>query len=267
MWTRIKPGTFLLPGFAVTPEGLLAAATAALPAVVSHQAAGERYAMPVPSGLVVVTVPVRSTNRFPDVVVHQSTDLAPDFVTVVNGLPTTTAARTVIDLASVLRRPRLGRVVEHCLISRIVTWNELVGTFRSLARRGKPGVQALRDVLESLGPGLAMAESRLELELIRLLVAAGLPEPQLQYPLPWRTVVAGRIDLAYVSIRVIIEADGRRWHTQLERFEQDRRRDNLATLAGWRVLRFTWEDLTKRPHEIVAQVRAALGLEEQRIGA
>jgi very-short-patch-repair endonuclease len=56
----------------------------------------------------------------------------------------------------------------------------------------------------------------------------------------------------------VIEADSRRWHTRKRDFAVDRQRDNDATLAGWRVLRFTWADLTKRPAWVAQAVLAAL---------
>ncbi|MGH9166842.1 MAG: endonuclease domain-containing protein [Acidimicrobiia bacterium] len=203
-------------------------------------------------------MPIRSANRFPGVQVHQSTDLTSDFVVMVAGLPTTSVSRTIVDLAAVLRPGRLERIVDHCLVSGAVGLEALNETLSRLARRGKPGVQALGEVLEARGPGLEMSESILELELVKLLTAAGLPEPVQQHPLPWRTAGAGRADLAYPDARLLIEADGRRWHTLGQAFESERRRDNLAMLAGWRVLRFTWGDIVERPGDVVWMVREGL---------
>jgi very-short-patch-repair endonuclease len=58
---------------------------------------------------------------------------------------------------------------------------------------------------------------------------------------------------------VAVEVDGWAWHTDPERFRRDRQRQNALVLAGWTVLRFTWHDLTHRPTEMIAEVRAALG--------
>jgi len=55
-----------------------------------------------------------------------------------------------------------------------------------------------------------------------------------------------------------VELDSRRHHTALLDRESDRKRDNQLMANGWRVLRFTWDDLVDRPHDVVADVRRAL---------
>ncbi len=259
LWKRIEPGTFRLIGQHDSLLSRLAAATTALPAVVSHESAAELHGLAhVPRGRAVVTVPLRTGRRFPDVYVHQSTDLTSDFVVMVADLPATSLPRTIVDLAAVLRPARLERVVDDCLVTKRLPLEDLQGTLSSLARRGKPGVQRLRKTLEGRSPGLEMSESVLERKLVRLLLEAGLPEPLQQFPLPWRAQQSGRVDLAYPAACLLIEADSRRWHSLSEAFETDRRRDNLAMLAGWRVLRFTWQDITDRSAQVVAMIREAL---------
>ena len=89
------PGLFLIPGFEPSLRGRLLAATAALGAVVSHESAGELHDLPgVPPGMAVVTVRTRTTNRFPDVQVHQTTDLNASHVIELEGLPVTDVVRT-----------------------------------------------------------------------------------------------------------------------------------------------------------------------------
>jgi very-short-patch-repair endonuclease len=66
------------------------------------------------------------------------------------------------------------------------------------------------------------------------------------------------LDFAFPGERLAIEVDGWAWHSDVERFRHDRRRQNALVLAGWTVLRFTWHDLTQRPETVVFQVRTAL---------
>lgn len=66
------------------------------------------------------------------------------------------------------------------------------------------------------------------------------------------------LDLAFVSERVAIEVDGWAWHHTPERFRRDRQRQNALMLAGWKILRFTWFDLTERPSAVIAEIRDAL---------
>lgn len=66
------------------------------------------------------------------------------------------------------------------------------------------------------------------------------------------------IDLAFPATRLAIEVDGWAWHVDVERFGTDRRKGNAITGAGWTLLRFTWHDLTRRPTEVIREIRAAL---------
>jgi very-short-patch-repair endonuclease len=67
-----------------------------------------------------------------------------------------------------------------------------------------------------------------------------------------------RLDMAWPSRRLAVEADGRERHDKPEALYRDRRRQNDVELAGWTVLRFTWNDVMRHPNWVVAQVRRAL---------
>ncbi len=103
------------------------------------------------------------------------------------------------------------------------------------------------------------SESPLETLLRLLLVRAGIPPEVLQLQLFDRDGVCfARLDLAWPSRRLAVEADGREHHDKLDALYNDRRRQNLVSLAGWAVLRFTWKDVLHSPGWVVEQVRAAL---------
>ena len=55
--------------------------------------------------------------------------------------------------------------------------------------------------------------------------------------------------------RLIVEADGRRWHTARQAMADDRRRDRIAAANGWVVIRVTWDDVVTRPAAIVGEIR------------
>ena len=65
-------------------------------------------------------------------------------------------------------------------------------------------------------------------------------------------------DFVFMRERVIVEIDGWAWHHTPDRFNADRFKQNALTNGGWRVLRFTWLDLTQRPAYVVREVRDAL---------
>ncbi|HEY2503000.1 MAG TPA: DUF559 domain-containing protein, partial [Mycobacterium sp.] len=67
------------------------------------------------------------------------------------------------------------------------------------------------------------------------------------------------IDVAFPGARVAVEVDGWAWHVDVERFNADRRRQNRLVAAWWTVLRYTWHDLTQRPAEVIAEIRAEVG--------
>jgi len=74
-------------------------------------------------------------------------------------------------------------------------------------------------------------------------------------PVP-RRAVQGRPSLA--TQRLIVETDGRDVHTTRQAFERDRERDQRLMLASWRVVRFTWRQLTREPERVAATLRALL---------
>jgi very-short-patch-repair endonuclease len=224
---------------------------------VSHEAAAAVHGIATfRSGPVTVTVP-HATSRIQHLAtVHQSRRLFPEHVTVVEGLRVTTIARTVIDLAAIYRRGHMEIVVDDPLARRTLTLAELCSTFDDLASRGRKGVRLMRAILEDRQPGYIAPQSVAESMLLRVLRLGGLPRPVLQFPHP-SPAINGYVDAAYPPERLLMEADGRRWHQKVVDLDRDHERDNAAAAVNYRTLRFGWDDLTKRPDWVVHQVRAA----------
>lgn len=255
----VSRGTYVQPGVLESEASLLRAATRALDAVVSHESAARLHGLDVLDGSrVTVSVPVRRSNRFEGVIVHQSTDLSKTDTTRILGLPITTPTRTILDLAAVLPSGLLASCLDHAVRMKLTTYEETADALEKTARRGKPGVLKLRAVLKPRLGGNFVADSVLETRLHKVLRSGGLPVPNTQYRPKWLRRVNGRVDVAYVEHRVIVEGDSQRWHGTPEAFQTDRIRDNLAQLAGWIILRFTWEDIVERPSYVVDTVRKAL---------
>lgn len=252
-------GVYVLPGVVRDELTLLGAATSALAAVASHESAGRLHGI---EGLnprrVSVTVPVRRTNRFRGVIVHQSTDLSMDDVVTIRDIPSTDVGRTIIDLAAVVGERRLGQLVDQVDRRNLCTYETLSNRLERTARKGKPGVVRLRRTLAVRLGSDHRSESALETKLLALLEQADLQPPRTQFKPTWLRRLNGRVDIAYPDEQVVVEGDSLQWHGSPEAFQMDRRRDNLAQLAGWVILRFTWEDITKRPSWVVSAVRSAL---------
>jgi len=257
---RVGHSTYLLPGADSMWTATLTAACHRLGAVVSHESAAQVHRMPgLRRGLLVVSVPVRRSNRYPGVIVRQKTDLSPDQVTIRAGLTVTTPSRTVIDLAQYLGAKRLAKLVDASVAEGLTSYESLVSLFEHLARKGKPGIKQLRTVLSDRGVGPMASITVLEERMLDLIERSGLPLPTSQFSPPWLGATNGRVDFAYVEERLVIEGDSRSWHTLADAFLTDRERDNLAQLAGWRVLRFTWWDVDERPEYVVTLISRALG--------
>jgi very-short-patch-repair endonuclease len=118
---------------------------------------------------------------------------------------------------------------------------------RNLGRYGSRAAGAL------LVAAADRAASEAERLLVRVLRGAGLTGWRLGY------VVGGFVlDVAFAEARVAIEVDGWAWHSDALRRRQDLRRQNAVVLAGWTVLRFSWDDLAHRPRAVLAEITMAL---------
>lgn len=254
-------GVYVLPGVLEQERTLLRAATRALDAVVSHESAARLHGI---DGLdprrVTITVPVRRSNRFQGVRVHQITDLTADETTWILGLSVTDPTRTILDLAAVLPPALLASALDQMVRMKLTTYEKVADRLEFHARQGKRGFKKLRGILRSrLGTNF-VSDSTLETRLLKILEDYNLPLPNTQYRPNWLRHVNGRVDMAYVEEEVAIEGDSQRYHGTPEAFQIDRMRDNLAQIAGWILLRFTWEDITKRPEYVANTVAQALSL-------
>jgi hypothetical protein len=150
---KVATSVYAVPGVFESERAILAAAGRSLGAVVSHQAAARLHGVVAAGPRLVVSVPHRRTHFFPDVVVHQLTDIREIDIRRIQGLAVTSPARTVLDLAAGLSPTQLARVVDRFAAKRIVGFAEMADLLDQLARKGKPGVVKLRRALEPrLGP-------------------------------------------------------------------------------------------------------------------
>jgi very-short-patch-repair endonuclease len=205
-----------------------------------------------------ILVPFGSTNHGRLAAIHQSRLLTPADRTLIHGIPTTSVDRTIIDLAGELSPVRLQRLIEGEVISGKLDVSRLGEHFLSLARRGLKGTRKLRAVLqECASDSFQPLQSELEALLLRRLQENGLPAPVRQFHLPWRPPENGWVDFAYPPFLVLLEADGRNWHTRLEQMASDRQRDREVQLHGMRLFRYTWHELLHDPC-LVAELRPVL---------
>jgi very-short-patch-repair endonuclease len=173
-------------------------------------------------------------------------------------MPVSRVERAIVEVAADIRPLRLGRVVDDAVAGKHTSYSRIGSCLSELARRGKPGVRALAGVLDERGGGYVPPESELEHALFAVLVKGGLPPPRRQVPLPGRGAVVGLADGAYVDERVLLEADGRRWHSRIRDLKRDHQRDAEAARVGWLTLRFLYEQIRYEAADVCATVADVL---------
>jgi hypothetical protein len=170
-----------------------------------------------------------------------------------HGVMVTSPSRTWIDLAAVVPPAALLAVTDQ-MLARAYPREEFSAVLARSA--GRRGVAAARRVAPY---GDALAGSPMESVLRWLIVEAGLPRPVLQHVVRNAGRFLGRVDLAWPEQRVMVEFDGD-VHRDRRVFVDDLRRQNGLVLAGWTVLRFSSADVLGRPEQVLAAIRATLGV-------
>ena len=228
-------------------------------AVVSFETAAAIHRLTnFPRGRLVLTTPHGDHHWHALAEMRQRTDVRPEHITIVGGLRTTTVVRTLFDLAAVSGKERLAVAIEDAHIVGQCRLDELQAFYDELRRPGKRGMKKLGKILADRGPGYVPSQSWLSRRLVTILTDSGLPKPRIEPELPWRSHEPDRADALYDAERVLLEADGRRWHTRVDQMANDRRRDREAQNHGHRPYRFVYQELRFDPQMVLETVRDAL---------
>jgi hypothetical protein len=259
LWERRSRHVLALAGAPRTFEHqIMAACLHTDGSVASHRSAARLQRVPnLRTTEVEVTACYGDTSRNPFGTLHRSVDLTSEDIVLVGAIPTTSLPRTVADLFTCLSLQRASWIAEGLLATDRLTLDALAAVHDRYGRQGRPATVDVRELIARLDE-VPPLQSELEQRARSLLVDAGLPDPVRQVPLPGWVEHPAHADFAYPAARLIIEVDGRSWHTRTQDFEVDRRRDNAAQVAGWVVLRFTWRQVVDDPDYVVATIRAAL---------
>jgi hypothetical protein len=233
LW-RVHHGVYCVGRPAVTPHERAMAAVLAcgLRAALSHVPGGALWEI----GLrwpAVMEVTAPSKRSRPGIRVHESATLTRRDITRHYGIPVTTLARTLLDLAEVLDTPSLTRAVNEARLRRKSTLTDLA---ELLDRSPGRATKRLRPFIQNpTGP----TRSEFEDAFLAFVHRHGLPMPEMNQ------IVAGyEVDVLYRKQRLVVELDGREFHENA--FEADRERDAAVLNAGLSVLRLTWRRLTRQ---------------------
>lgn len=249
---RIHRGVYAVGHSGLTRRARqLAAVLACGPdAVLSHRSAGELWGIAREGSSVEITAP-RSRGPRCDMTVHRSRQLAHAERSVIDAIPVTSLARTLLDLADVLDEGRLAKAVHEAEVRRLF---DLDAVLRSLDRvPGRAGRHRLRRVLSDYGDGPALTRSEAERMFLELCARHMLPMPSVNVP-----VLGFEVDFLWPDARLAVEIDGALVHQTRRAFEGDRRRDRALAASGIQVVRVTWRDLTDAPVALASEVRAIL---------
>jgi predicted transcriptional regulator of viral defense system len=245
---QLYRGVYAVGHTALSLQGrLLAAVFSAGPlAVLSHRSAAMLWGLLRDSRPVIdVTTPDRGRASKNGVRVHRVRSLHPDDVTVVDGIPVTSVARTLFDIARTEPLRQLRYALDQAERLQLLD-------LRALQRfRCRALANALAAMSEpaNTNPGI----ERLFLEVCD---TGGVPRPEVN------VLVEGYlVDAVWREQKLIVELDSRAYHMTTRAFEEDRDRDDVLQLARYRVIRITWRRLTNNPERVVARLRAHLDLE------
>lgn len=168
------------------------------------------------------------------------------------GIPVLAPPLALLLLGATEPPGRVENAAHDLVFLRLTTRAKLLEALVAYGGRGRRGTAAFRQAVRSL-PDAGATQTRLKLDLLRLVRAHELPEPALQL------VVAGhRLDLSWPRALLDVETDGDRWHLNPADRARDRARDATLQAAGWRVLRFGTADVHEHPARTVALIRASL---------
>ena len=235
-WHPLHRGVYAVGHRALTWRSHLVAAVYACgpAAVASHRAAGALHGLVSATRIEVSAA--RGCKPKPGITIHRPRGPSGEDRTEVDGIPVTTVARTLVDLADVLDDGRLGKAVQQAEILRTF---DLGALDEAGARAGKrKGRHRLARVLAAYQPEPELIRSEAERRLKQLCRRHSLPQPQFNV---W--IEGHELDAYWPEASFALEVDGAKTHNTTYAFHSDRRRDRALAREGIQVVRATWRDL------------------------
>ncbi len=200
-----------------------------------------------------VCSPTRWQPAIPGIVVHTTRDLIAGDRTQLAGVPVTTAARTMIDLAAVLPKAERLALVDDLIFGGKVQRQWLYRRAVAL-QKGRPGVS---DIIRITDPGgEAEFRSWLERQASHAFDVYCVPQPQWNVRVDDAKGRIGIVDCLWPS-GLVVEIEGLRFHTTPQQRRSDAARFNRLVRRG-QVLRYTWSDVVQRPAAMCAEILEAL---------
>jgi hypothetical protein len=241
-WIVLDNGVYGHVSAPATWERSVMAAILAEPwAVASHRSAAVlHHLVGVRPGRPEITVRPGANARGRLAIVHRGVDVRS---TAIRGIPTVTVEQTFVDLAQVVSETRLRLALAARAEAAPAVLDAVRDRYCQLMPKGGRNLRKLRSVLTRFGAGELPERSALETRLAAVLDLPTIPPIEWEAAFPGRRPGLQRVDGVIPEWSLVLEGDGRAWHTRIEDFETDRRRDAEAAAAGFVTLRFTWHQL------------------------
>jgi very-short-patch-repair endonuclease len=221
-------------------------------AVISHESAAGVLALAglrPPNRIVHVALRRGHRRTRPGVRLHRLLGLVDTDVATVDGLAVTTAARMLLDLAPRWRPRRLERALADAIERHLTTLDTMHATLER--HLGRPGTRRLGLLIQGDGPSLTRSE--LEADFLELLRRGKVDEPRTNI-----RIGGFELDCYWPEARLAVELDGFSYHATRAAFERDRTRDAELVARGIRVIRVTYQELTRHPEAVLVRVGGAL---------
>lgn len=264
-WEAALPGVYRLAGVPWTYEArVLGLVLYAGPgALASHMCAARLLGLGFTRAAPEISIQ-RGRNRRPTGLrVHESTDLDRCGVRIVDGIPVTDPARTLLDLGRYVGPQALRRAVEQARRHDLVTWTQLIQCLAAHARQGRHGIRRLRLVIASRIASDEVTDTDSELMALTLIREHGLPEPTVHHRVYDGDLLIAELDLAYEELLIALEIDGT-VHLDPATRRKDDARDHELRRRGWTVRRIWYEIPVQQPSAFVQIVQALLSDADER---
>ncbi len=248
---RLYSGVFAVGHPVLRPEGRrLAAVFACGPgAVLSHRSAAAHWGLLATNQARVDVAAPRSRDGVPGIRLDRPRSLDARDTTTHEGIPITAIARTLLDLAATVRRDRLERALAQAERLQLYDHRAITDVLqRSNGHRGK-GALARATAREP-----KLTRSELEARFLALARAAGLMEPEVNSSLAAHDHKPHEVDFCFPAHHLVVETDGWETHGTKAAFKSDRRKDAALTAAGYRVMRFSYDDVVYEPDTVVERL-------------
>jgi predicted transcriptional regulator of viral defense system len=261
-WHRLYEGVYRHAAVPANWNGNVMAAclTGGSGTVASHRSAARLYGLAGGTNeFVEITCRRWRRSRYDTLIVHESKALDDVDVTAVEGIPTTTVERTLLDLGAVRGLVTVRMAFDRAISTGLTSWKQVDENLRRLARSGRPGVGKLRAILELRAPDQRVPESEQETLLLEVMARNGLPpaKPQLEVRDAEGETLA-RVDAAYPRQRIAIEYDSDQEHIEPDALARDNARRNRLIAEGWTVIAARNQDIRSGGADFCRTVEAAL---------